>query len=183
VSLSQGQAFMRVYGRSEPPSGWVRMCQATPEACEGGSGVSSRVELSPMRWRDLIEVNAVANRTVKAMSDLEIYGVSEVWAIPQASGDCEDFALLKQQMLIERGWPVGALLITVVRDETGSGHAILTARTTKGDYALDNRVETVGLWNALPYTYIKRQSYLSPSIWMALDPAAMQTSPEVSASR
>jgi predicted transglutaminase-like cysteine proteinase len=183
LSVTPGSAFMRVYGRSEPPSGWVRLCQSEPSICAGDRGAASRVELDSLRWRDLIEVNAVVNRTVKPVSDLELFGTSEVWTVAHRSGDCEDFALLKRQLLIERGWPVGALLMTVVRDEAGAGHAILTARTSKGDYVLDNRIDKVSLWSEVPYSYVKRQSYLSPTIWMALDPAATQPSVEVSTSR
>jgi predicted transglutaminase-like cysteine proteinase len=68
------------------------------------------------------------------------FGVIERWTYPDLGmGDCEDYVLLKRRKLMELGWPQSALLITVVRDENGEGHAILTVRTTRGDYILDNR--------------------------------------------
>jgi len=101
---------------------------------------------------------------------MEIYGVAEYWTIPTTRGDCEDYALLKRKRLIARGWPPSALLMTVVRDEKGEGHAVLTARTVQGDFILDNKVDEVKTWNRTHYEYIMRQSYLNTMIWMSLDP-------------
>ena len=42
-------------------------------------------------------------------------------------------------MLIQAGWPREALLITVVRDKKGEGHAVLTVKTDKGEFILDNQ--------------------------------------------
>ena len=33
--------------------------------------------------------------------------------------------------------------MTVVRDEKGEGHAVLTARTVQGDFILDNKIDEV----------------------------------------
>ena len=60
--------------------------------------------------------------------------------------------------------------MTVVRDEKGEGHAVLTARTVQGDFILDNKVDEVKSWNRTRYEYIMRQSYLNTMIWMSLDP-------------
>ena len=101
------------------------------------------------------------------------WGKNDYWATPfqflDRDGDCEDYALLKRRMLISRGWPVSSLLLTVVRDEKGDGHAVLTARTKQGDFILDNKVEQLRLWNQTPYEFVMRQSYLNPQRWMALD--------------
>ena len=62
-------------------------------------------------------------------------------------------------MLMDRGWPTSSLLMTVVRDEKGEGHAVLTARTAQGDFILDNKVDEVKLWHQTRYEFIMRQSY------------------------
>ena len=85
-------------------------------------------------------------------------------------GDCEDYALLKRQRLMQLGWPASALLMTVVFDERNEGHAVLTARTAEGDFILDNKTSTIKLWNQTPYAYVMRSSYLDPRVWMSLDP-------------
>ena len=42
---------------------------------------------------------------------------------------------------MQAGWPRQALLITVVRDKKGDGHAVLTVKTDKGEFILDNQNE------------------------------------------
>ena len=64
------------------------------------------------------------------MTDIEHWGVVERWNYPDDGyGDCEDYVLLKRRMLMQAGWPREALLITVVRDKKGDGHAVLTVKT------------------------------------------------------
>lgn len=159
---------MRVFGPSQPPYGFVRFCEQDPKACLPIGG-GSRFEASPERLSELDEVNRLVNRDVKPATDNEIYGISEYWTLPTERGDCEDYALLKQKLLTERGWPSSSLLMTVVRDEKGEGHAVLTARTNQGDYVLDNKVDAVKIWNRSGYEYVMRQSYLDPHVWVSLD--------------
>ena len=76
------------------------------------------------------------------MTDMEHWGVSERWNYPDDGyGDCEDYVLLKRRMLMQAGWPRQALLVTVVRDKQGDGHAVLTVKTDKGEFILDNQTE------------------------------------------
>ena len=76
---------------------------------------------------------------------------------------------------MELGWPASALLITVVRDERGEGHAVLTARTAQGDFILDNKTDEIKVWHRTRYDFVMRQSYLNPRVWMSLDPREMDT--------
>lgn len=75
-----------------------------------------------------------------------LYGRDEYWALPTTAGDCEDYVLLKRQTLMLMGVPQGLLPITVVRDENGEAHAVLTVPTTKGDVVLDNRRDEILPW-------------------------------------
>ena len=161
---------MRVYGPTYPPYGYVRFCQYFAGECKAGPLAESRVTLSPIRMLELDTVNRQVNKAIEPASDMELYGETERWTIPTAKGDCEDYALLKRKILIERGWPISALLMTVVRDEKGEGHAVLTARTAQGDYVLDNKTDEIRVWQKTPYTYIMRQSYIDPNVWVSLDP-------------
>ena len=128
-----------------------------------------RFQATPERLSELDEVNRAVNHEIEPATDAEIYGVNELWTMPTSRGDCEDFALLKRQRLMARGWPANALLMTVVRDEKNEGHAILTARTSQGDFVLDNKIEAVRLWNQTPYHFVMRQSYIDPKVWVSLD--------------
>lgn len=166
---SRVSPFMRVYGPTLPPFGFVSFCERHRSECLQGPLEEARFELTPERLGELDHVNRSVNRLIEPATDQEVYGVPEYWAIPVSRGDCEDYALLKRQVLMMRGWPASALLMTVVRDEKGEGHAILTARTAKGDFMLDNKVDDLKLWHATGYTYIMRQSYIDPKVWVSLD--------------
>jgi predicted transglutaminase-like cysteine proteinase len=114
------------------------------------------------------------NDAIKPITDLEHWGVVERWNYPDDGyGDCEDYVLLKRRMLMQAGWPRQALLITVVRDKRGDGHAVLTVKTDRGEYILDNQNEEILLWTETGYRFVKRQSQRDPNIWVSLgDPRA-----------
>ena len=76
--------------------------------------------------------------------------------------------LLKRKMLIDAGWPREALLITVVRDKKGEGHAVLTVKSNKGEFILDNQNEEIVDWTRTGYRFVKRQSQSDPNRWVAL---------------
>ncbi len=164
-------SFMRVFGPAQPPYGFVQFCDTDPRHCAPTGIEEDRFQATPERLSQLDEINRLVNDHIKPQTDLEIYGVSERWTLPTTTGDCEDYALLKRKMLIDLGWPQSALLLTVVRDELGEGHAILTARTAQGDFVLDNKIQQVRIWNATPYEYVMRQSYVNPKVWVSLDKA------------
>ena len=69
---------------------------------------------------------------------------------------------------MQAGWPRQALLITVVRDKQGDGHAVLTVKTDKGEFILDNQIEEIVLWSETEYRFVKRQSQSDPNVWIAL---------------
>ena len=169
----RSSAFMRVYGSTEPPQAFVRFCEENPEECVTTSSVETRRRpASPQQLNELDEINRRINQAIRPEADLKHYGIADYWTLPtDGKGDCEDYALLKRHELIELGWPSSALLMTIVSDEQGKGHAVLIVRTEAGDFILDNKVDEVRLWNKAPYRFLLRQSYLNPRVWMDLDPA------------
>ena len=175
-SADPSAAFMRVYGSTEPPQAFVRFCEEYPEECAPTSRAEGRVPASPKLLIELDQVNGRINRSITAERDLKHYGIADYWTLPtDGKGDCEDYALLKRHELIRLGWPSSALLMTIVKDEKGEGHAVLTARTAAGDFILDNKVDEIRVWTKTPYRFLLRQSYLNPRVWMDLDPAYDQT--------
>lgn len=164
------QRHMRVFGTALPPYAYADFCVRSPSECAPQRTIDdNRFVLTHQRWRELDDVNRGVNKAIEPITDAELYGVPDHWTLPSAKGDCEDYVLLKRQILVKRGWPISALLITVVRDEKGEGHAILTARTQQGDFILDNKNNDVKVWHRSPYQYVMRQSYLDPRVWMSLD--------------
>ena len=171
---SSGQAasqpFMRVFGPALPPFGYVRFCSAFPAECVKGPLEEARIVATPERLAELDVVNRQVNKAIAPATDLDVYGEEERWTLPTTRGDCEDYALLKRHHLIQRGWPASALLMTVVRDEKGEGHAVLTARTSKGDFILDNKTDEMRLWSRTSYVFVMRQPYIDPNFWLSLNP-------------
>jgi predicted transglutaminase-like cysteine proteinase len=168
--------YMRVFGVTQPPYGFVQYCERMPGECRQGPQEEQRFSGTPERLGELDAINWAVNRQIEPATDLEVYGQTEYWTIPTAKGDCEDYALLKRQLLMKRGWPASSLLMTVVRDHKGEGHAVLTARTLQGDFILDNKTDEIKVWHRSGYEFVMRQSYLNPRIWMALDPQEANTS-------
>ena len=96
------------------------------------------IQLTRKLWAAMVDVNNAVNTMVTPRTDMEIWGKEEVWSYPDRVGDCEDYVLEKRRDLMQLGVPAGSLLITVVRQPNGDGHAVLTVRTSNGDYILDN---------------------------------------------
>jgi predicted transglutaminase-like cysteine proteinase len=167
----QNAAFLQSFGNSLPPIGYVTFCKDHEAECKPSGPIVDRMQLTARKRNELERVNRYVNQSVKPVTDLDLYGKVEVWAYPTAGkGDCEDYVLLKRRMLIERGWPESTLLITVVRDENGEGHAVLTARTDVGDLVLDNKRQEIVRWTDTPYTFVKQQSEENPLVWASLMP-------------
>jgi len=166
--------FAALGDSTRPPIGWVDFCTQLPRECAGGPTAPRDVVLSAVAWKDLVRTNKWVNDKIKPMTDLEHWGVVEKWSYPDDGyGDCEDYVLLKRRLLMEAGWPREALLITVVRDKKGDGHAVLTVKTDKGEYILDNQNEEIVLWSDTGYRFVKRQSQSDPNVWVSLgDPRA-----------
>ncbi len=171
ASQERGSPYLRVFGVTQPPYGFVDFCNREAAECREGALEDGRRAGNAAELAELSRLNKRINKEIEPVSDTDNYGVQEHWAIPRnGKGDCEDYALLKRQLLMRAGWPASALLMTVVLDEKSEGHAVLTVRTVSGDYVLDNKTDDMKIWHKTPYHFIMRQSYLNPKLWMSLDP-------------
>jgi predicted transglutaminase-like cysteine proteinase len=156
-------------GDTLPPIGWVQFCGERPEECQANVHPGRVMQLDEKRWRQLVRINRDVNENVDPVSDLEHWGTLERWSYPtDGRGDCEDYVLEKRRRLMEAGWPASALLITVVRDKRGDGHAVLTVKTDRGDFVLDNQEARVKGWTETGYRFVKRQSDVHPNKWVSL---------------
>jgi predicted transglutaminase-like cysteine proteinase len=159
---------MTVVGNASPPIGAYQFCKEIPADCANPAGDQGVLTLTEDRWKTILKINYQVNSTITPMTDKEIYGVEERWAYPQTAGDCEDYALLKRKLLINAGFSPSDLLMTVVLQPNGEGHAVLTVRTDRGDFILDNMRNKVMLWADTEYTFLKRQSASDPTRWSKL---------------
>jgi predicted transglutaminase-like cysteine proteinase len=160
--------FQPMFGAALPPVGYVDFCRRFPAECQKTGRDTERVAMNAERWKILRQVNTHVNEKIAPVSDQDLYGQAEYWAYPTDAGDCEDFLLLKKRYLEGLGFPSSALLITVVLDEKGEGHAVLTVATDGGDYVLDNRRDAILRWSDTRYRFLKRQSWENPTRWVAL---------------
>lgn len=113
-----------------------------------------RLTLTTQIWDTIKDVQKDGNAAIRWTSDQSVWGKEEKWTFPRDSGrklveDCDGFTLWKMRELIGRGIPAGCLLFTIVKTETGEGHAILCVVTDRGDYLLDNRHAAVKSYDDL----------------------------------
>jgi predicted transglutaminase-like cysteine proteinase len=153
-----------------PPIGWTQFCQTYAGECDTKPLPPRDVVLSEEAWKELDRINAWANHHIEPMTDMDHYGMVQWWRYPDDGiGACHSYALLKRRMLMQAGWPRQALLMTIVREADGAGHAVLTVRTDRGEFILDNLTDSVLLWSKTPYRFYKRQSQDDPNSWVWLD--------------
>lgn len=175
LAMVEGQA-------ARPPIGYIGFCLRNRQDCEPAADITTAsagtvstqnlpaVALTATKWAELNEVNSYFNKTVRPVNDIDLVQKIEWWSYAiNSAGDCEDYVLEKRRALIARGWPADALLITVVRQWNGEGHAVLTVVTDKGDLVLDNMAMGIVSFDKAPYSWLMRQSRQHPMHWVKLN--------------
>ena len=162
--------YAAIGGVTSVPYGWIDFCNRRPEECNVSALPAMDINLNAQAMSELNRINAQVNAYIQPVSNLEHWGtILDHWDYPtDGKGDCKSYALYKRKLLIDEGFPRQALLMTVVRDLQGNGHAVLTVKTNKGDFILDNLVENIRGWNETGYKFVKRQSQENPNVWLSL---------------
>lgn len=160
---------MQIGDQAPQPSGQVEYCARHAWDCAWRSNPDRLFLIDAEKFAELQKVNTGVNSSLEQVEDVDQYGVKEHWTYPVSGwGDCEDYVLEKRRLLINKGWPAYALLITIVsyRYEDGSskGHAVLTVRTNLGDLVMD-LTGNVMPWQDYPHQFIQRQSPASAVEW------------------
>ena len=155
-------------GATNQPIGHYEFCKQYSDECGSSGKDAGPLTLTQENWKTILNVNYEANTQYVPMSDMEIYGVEEQWTYPETAADCEDYVLIKRKRLMEAGISPSNLLITVVLQPNGDGHAVLTVRTDRGDFVLDNMRNKVLLWSETEYRFLKRQSSANAGKWVKL---------------
>jgi len=97
----------------------------------------------------LRHVSASINKMVTYRTDQENHDRLDQWSTPnetlgRASGDCEDYAILKMAILSHLGVPVNAMEIVVVKDTSRRlFHAVLSVALDDRTVILDNMTDAV----------------------------------------
>lgn len=137
------------------PAPYHALCRREPQLCElpPGAEREQRLNLDATTQELLASVNRRVNHTNRYERDPEIYHDWDVWTVARGHGDCEDFALAKLALLLDKGVPRAALRLAIARRERdGVRHAVLLAATDRGVYALDSSYDDLKPWTDLPYT-------------------------------
>lgn len=162
-------AFMLTGAPTTQPVGHYELCRELPAECTQVSARQGPVKLSRELWASMVDINNTVNTTIMPATDMEIWGREEIWSYPGNFADCEDYVLEKRRQLMEIGVPASSLLITVVRQADGSGHAVLTVRTHLGDFILDNLEPRILPWHETDYRFLKRQSEKNSGAWVSIN--------------
>lgn len=162
-------------GVVSPPAQWLEFCDQNSEypacsiqdytiwwsaellASDDQELITDLTQLTA--YRQLQDVNRAINNRVTYTSDIHAYNRVDFWQIAEKEGDCEDFALAKQQALLQLNWDMrNVRLATVSSTPWGAeGHCVLLVRLAGGDYVLDNNVATVLPWQQCGYRFFRVQ--------------------------
>jgi len=148
------------------PIGHAEFCKTRRNECEKNPNPISAMKLTQDRWQELLNINSRYNSAIVPVTDMDLYGVEEFWTYANGYGDCEEYVLDKRRALTSMGWPASILLISVLRQASGEGHAVLMVRTDRGDLILDNQSALIKVWNETPYLFLKRQSQADSGKWV-----------------
>ncbi|KAB7784231.1 transglutaminase-like cysteine peptidase [Methylorubrum populi] len=180
AALPAAGAGLTPGAEARPILAWTEFCQSYPAECAFDRNEPARITLTPAIWSTIVSVNRRVNRTIEPVTDQEHWGRPDRWDLAEdGRGDCEDYQLLKRRMLAAAGLPRRAMRMTVVIDEKGEGHAVLTLVTDRGDYILDNKTNAVMAWHETGYVFIKREGQ-DALAWVSLGGAS---SPVTTANR
>jgi len=180
AALPAVSAAAQPLNAARPLAAWVEFCERYAAECAIDLNAPARIVLTPAIWSTIASVNRQVNRSLRAVTDQDHWGVPDRWDLAEdGAGDCEDYQLLKRKLLAEAGLPRRAMRMTVVIDEKGEGHAVLTLVTDRGDFILDNKTSEIQAWDRTGYVFIKRES-ADAVAWVSLGGV---TSPVTTANR
>jgi predicted transglutaminase-like cysteine proteinase len=103
---------------------------------------AAAVNLDPVAKLRLVQQEI--NQRVRWMHDLDNMGVADFWAnagetLRRGTGDSEDIAIAKMQVLKAAGFEPKNLYISIGRHSQRGAHILLLARTAGGFFALDDQ--------------------------------------------
>lgn len=116
-------------------------------------------------------VNQWANQRIEFVNDYENNGTRDYWATAEETlasgvGDCEDYAILKYQILSALGFDRSEMFLTLARDLVrNADHAVLVVRIGGRNYMLDNATDIV-LPADRSYDYRPTISFNSETAWL-----------------
>jgi predicted transglutaminase-like cysteine proteinase len=140
----------------------VRFCLRYPRDCQTDT---KSEPILPQMMVLLKSVNDNVNQEINPRSKDYDEAPYEGWTIAPDMGDCNDYAVTKRHELLMRGFPSGALRLSVAKTPEGVGHLVLVVTTTDGNMVMDNLTEEILPWQSTDYQWLKIQSANDPHLW------------------
>ena len=149
--------------------------QAFWDAFCNGNATPTTVALTPDRWSELQSVQTEVDASIA-------YVPSDSWDPLSSAGDCKTYAAKTVLLLLDRGWPAGAMRIATafVNDgsaQQGASHAVVLVDTDHGTIVLDSRQGSPRPWESLSYIWLSAEVPGGHGNWSLLttDVAALRT--------
>lgn len=130
--------------RTRFDSRWAHVSRAAPAGLMQSKLRSANASPGLNEPELLARVNQWVNREIAYVNDDRNYRQRDFWAtaeqtIARGKGDCEDFAILKMQMLRAAGIDADRMKLVLLRDlAANADHAFLLVQTDEGKLVLDN---------------------------------------------
>lgn len=145
------------------PIAFLRFCIFNKKQCESDSS-QDKIILTQDIWSTLYRVNNEVNTRIVPDASKGAFD----WSTTATVGNCNDYAVQKQKALLALGFPLSSLALTIAETAQGIGHLVVTVRTDRGDFVLDNLRPTIVAWNRTGYRWLKRQSLSDPRKWVSI---------------
>jgi predicted transglutaminase-like cysteine proteinase len=116
-------------------------------------------------------VNSWVNGQISYTDDIALYRQNDFWAssretLRRRKGDCEDYAILKMDMLAAMGVDRDRMILVVARDLVrNADHAVLVVQLEDGPVVLDNSTDRL-LDGRLAHDYRPIMSFANNGKWL-----------------
>ena len=116
-------------------------------------------------------INSWVNGQISYTDDIMLYRQNDFWAssretMRRRKGDCEDFAILKMDMLAAMGIDRERMILVVARDLVrNADHAVLVVQLEDGPVILDNSTDRL-LDGRLAHDYRPIMSFANNGKWL-----------------
>lgn len=161
-----GSSRVRI-GKTGFDSDWQRVgTEAVPAKTRAAIGARAPGSLATVK-----RVNRWVNSKIRYVEDRELFGRNDYWAgaavtMALRSGDCEDIALTKMQILAAMGFERDDMFLTIARDNVRrADHALLVVRMDGRFIVLDNATDKI-LDGAYSHDYTPVLSFSTGGTWI-----------------
>jgi predicted transglutaminase-like cysteine proteinase len=166
-AASQGAPTSTVAAPGEnrlAPMAHAAFCLSYPENCRQSVSVWLFADTRANHAK-LDSVNRQVNASIAPQPDRAT--LDDKWLVAPLEGNCHDYAVTKQHLLLDAGWPSSSLLLAEVILKSGEHHLILVAQTEGGEFILDNLDPAVVSMaeTRSGYYWNRVQSSIDPKYW------------------